>query len=492
VFLNYLFRRRRYFTLIELLVVIAIIAVLIALVLPAITAVRRAAMKSVSGSNLRQIGIAVANRDSLTSNTLPPGSPRYIPFGYNPGKPYVGPPQGMIQYGKIGKTTIDGGVFYYLLPYIEQDALYDRSVVKYSNIQKSTSTGGKTVSKVLSTFLYHTAQALSGIDIKLYQGPGDPTFKTGYAETSYIANASLFDANPQAFSAIDPTTGKQASTRGDRLPYSVWNGNPKLNRQSLWYSYVPAGMRTFNSFTIANIPDGTTNTVMFAEAYAGPEGGVSSAVNNKWIAAGVCYSGYSKNLWYQNYSYHSTNPWETESGSGSRTEIETTRLDNWALTARGVIFQGSKTPVKTTTWKGSNTNGHGWSVTGISTFKHKGTSWQNVNTGPVFRFNPYKFETPPIVRQSVGSHHTSWGGTSKWYSAKKSASWTNNLPPVHQVRNVFFTSGCGASLPQGNFPGGLMVCMADASVHFVNKSVSVATWNAVLSPANNDGPGGDW
>ncbi len=97
---------RRGFTLIELLVVIAIIAMLIALLLPAIQQAREAARRSQCVNNLKQIGIAAHNYAATFSvlPTQPPTKPSGL---------------ALVQ-------AIPNGWLVRLLPYLEQQAVYDQ------------------------------------------------------------------------------------------------------------------------------------------------------------------------------------------------------------------------------------------------------------------------------------------------------------------------------------------------------------------------------
>src|SRR5262245_2407664 len=94
--------RRSGFTLIELLVVIAVIAVLIGLLLPGVQKVRDAANRAESQNNLKQLGLAVHDIHSAFETT---------PALYGPMPPGSG-------------GAVQGTVFYFLLPYLEQENLY--------------------------------------------------------------------------------------------------------------------------------------------------------------------------------------------------------------------------------------------------------------------------------------------------------------------------------------------------------------------------------
>jgi prepilin-type N-terminal cleavage/methylation domain-containing protein len=97
------------FTLVELLVVIAIIGVLVALLLPAIQAAREAARRSQCKNNLKQIALGFMMHEDVSGH-LPSGgwSPWVVgdaDRGFGKGQP--------------------GGWAYQILPYVEQQAVYN-------------------------------------------------------------------------------------------------------------------------------------------------------------------------------------------------------------------------------------------------------------------------------------------------------------------------------------------------------------------------------
>src|SRR5208282_3766952 len=101
----------RGFTLIELLVVIAIIAILIGLLLPAVQKVREAAARAQCQNNLNQMVLATHNCSDTNQGKMPPGLGGYPTVATMPG---------------AGRGTGSyGGLFFYLLPYIEQQNMYN-------------------------------------------------------------------------------------------------------------------------------------------------------------------------------------------------------------------------------------------------------------------------------------------------------------------------------------------------------------------------------
>ena len=99
-------RRHRGFTLVELLVVIAIIGILIALLLPAVQAAREAARRSQCSNKLKQLGLALHNYYDTNKA-----------FPSTPGGNFRAPsPVNWMRWGGVAS----------LLPYLEQNAIYDQ------------------------------------------------------------------------------------------------------------------------------------------------------------------------------------------------------------------------------------------------------------------------------------------------------------------------------------------------------------------------------
>jgi len=199
-------RTRRGFTLIELLVVIAIIAILIGLLLPAVQKVREAAARTQCGNNLKQMGVAIHNYASSNQDKVVPGMAGWTNASNNNGYP--------------------GGDFHWqLMPYIEQ-----------GNITDALARGG----------VYYSWGSANGVNgqqtssaVKTYRCPADPTPSGGGGRTG----------DPNGW----PVTG--------------YFRNYYMHDNS---TYVhPSGHHwTVSKYTIANIPDGTTNTVSVVERYA--------------------------------------------------------------------------------------------------------------------------------------------------------------------------------------------------------------------------------
>ena len=247
---------RRAFTLIELLVVIAIIAVLIGLLIPAVQAVREAANQAQCQNNLKQLATGVHSFHD-TYRTMPPYFGMY-PSAYPNGATYNIASRGLPY----------GGWFLYMLPFVEQDNLYNQILQEiqaagtnvYVNAGGTALSGGSPVTVVINgvTYSYTSGANVTGVtttthgiwvpsvretSFSVLRCPSDPA--TGPTDLVQSWGATNYLAN---WNAWGNSTGDATTTFG---PWSTG---------SLGY-YSPAQR-------FASITDGLSNTVLFAEGYA--------------------------------------------------------------------------------------------------------------------------------------------------------------------------------------------------------------------------------
>jgi len=157
-----LFRQpqRRGFTLIELLVVISIIATLAALVLPAVQNARATARRTQCQSNLRNVGLAVQNYATAHKGQVPP-----LAGGFN------------INFGTAATPSYGAANWaVHLLPYLEQQGLYDRLQVATNDSSMGANSTDLLSMTAIETLICPDDQ--NG-------GPGSVSF---VANAGYIAN----------------------------------------------------------------------------------------------------------------------------------------------------------------------------------------------------------------------------------------------------------------------------------------------------------------
>jgi prepilin-type processing-associated H-X9-DG protein len=214
--------------LIELLVVIAIVSILIGLLLPAVQKVRDAAARIKCANSLRQISLATHNAHD-TNGTLPPG------LGYWP------------------RQAAYGTFHFHLLPFLEQNTLYQQS---YYN------------------GLYFVANnGVYSQPVRMYVCPADPSVPTDGHALDMIGNTwgvASYVVNVQVVCQVGATGTLSATENFARLPDSF--------------------------------PDGTSTTLLLTEKYA-------QCSNNNYPTGGTFWGYYYTGSSLQPYHPGCTISW---------------------------------------------------------------------------------------------------------------------------------------------------------------------------------------
>lgn len=263
-----MYQSRRAFTLVELLVVIAIIGILVALLLPAVQAAREAARRTQCVNRLKQIAVATLNVADATKRI--PAARK----GCDGVVASVDECTANLLNG-VEMSQHGASVFVMLLPYLEQQPLYDLFDVKTKTV-------------------WNAGQWNWVADAKLLQAVGTPVddFTCPSDGERLPFSDYIHDWTP----AFKAATSSYAAVAGDVGPP---NGNDDRGRKDS--HGVVFSLKTNNTgvffygkrMKISNIVDGMSKTLFFGETIDGH----SINNNNIWSNGNRCNSSMRTAYW---------------------------------------------------------------------------------------------------------------------------------------------------------------------------------------------------
>lgn len=231
------------FTLIELLVVISIIGVLASLLLPAVQSSREAARRSQCLNNLKQLGLAISNYESLHA-TLPPGRVR----------------------SQVDRLGLVYSAFAQILPQLDQKPVYDS--INF-NLNADRGIGGPendTARRTRFTAFLCPSDTTSDAD-KLDQAPTNYQMNAGTRHPVAANNGTLFENSVVRYRDIRDGTSQTALLS-------------ELSRSD-----------TDSANDVIELPSSTIQSYALSCLPAGPA--VRSARGNRWIYGGPNHTMYS-------------------------------------------------------------------------------------------------------------------------------------------------------------------------------------------------------
>jgi prepilin-type N-terminal cleavage/methylation domain-containing protein len=235
------FGRNRGFTLVELLVVIAIIGILVALLLPAIQAAREAARRTQCTNNLKQLGLAAHNYLSAKKDVLPGG---------------------LFQEFKIPGGAQGESFFVYLMPYMENQSIYDRwdfGKVAIPGRANNSATETSPAAIIIPALICPSDNPAEKVTNITPSSTNQATFGGYFSVTSYAGNHGTLNY----------------------FAYSALGCGPDSTDDGMFNIIAPAGSTAGQEYTHANgskvrptqgvalrtVTDGTSKTLMFGERY---------------------------------------------------------------------------------------------------------------------------------------------------------------------------------------------------------------------------------